>query len=155
VQFFGSSRPKVPEVAGKYDFTLDVPPRKSGEDAESAANSERFEREAKAIGALNHPNICTLYDVRPNYVVMDYVEGVPLKGPLPLDQTLKYAVQICAALGRIIRPDAKTAALELTWLGGNRFQLRALSAFGPETGRLFRPNDPNWATVLRTGSDRT
>ena len=48
--------------------------------------SERFEREAKAIGALNHPNICTLHDVGPNYLVMEYVEGVPLKGPLPLDQ---------------------------------------------------------------------
>ena len=46
--------------------------------------SERFEREAKAIGALNHPNICTLHDVGPNYLVMEYVEGVLLKGPLPL-----------------------------------------------------------------------
>ncbi|MEQ1885098.1 MAG: protein kinase [Bryobacteraceae bacterium] len=60
--------------------------------------SERFEREAKAIGALNHPNICTLYDVGPNYLVMEYVEGAPLKGPLPLDQALKYAAQICDAL---------------------------------------------------------
>ena len=46
--------------------------------------SERFEREAKAIGELNHPNICTLHDVGPNYLVMEYVEGVLLKGPLPL-----------------------------------------------------------------------
>jgi serine/threonine protein kinase len=46
--------------------------------------SERFEREAKAIGALNHPNICTLHDVGPNYLMMEYVEGVPLKGPLPI-----------------------------------------------------------------------
>jgi eukaryotic-like serine/threonine-protein kinase len=52
--------------------------------------SERFEREAKAIGALN-PNICTLHDVGPNYLVMEYVEGLPLKGPLPLDQALTYA----------------------------------------------------------------
>jgi serine/threonine protein kinase len=50
--------------------------------------SERFEREAKALGALNHPNICTLYDVGPNYLVMEYVEGAPLKGPLPIDQAL-------------------------------------------------------------------
>ena len=64
----------------------------------AAKFSERFEREAKAIGALNHPNICTLYDVGPNYLVMEYVEGAPLKGSLPLDQALKYSVQICAAL---------------------------------------------------------
>src|SRR6202158_2564269 len=60
--------------------------------------SERFEREAKAIAALNHPNICQLYDVGPNYLVMEYIEGTPLKGPLPVDQALKYAVQICDAL---------------------------------------------------------
>ena len=57
--------------------------------------SERFEREARAVAALNHPNICTLYDVGPNYLVMEFVEGEPLKGPLPLDQALQYA---CADL---------------------------------------------------------
>src|SRR5437763_10853003 len=60
--------------------------------------SERFEREARAIAALNHPNICTLLDVGPNYLVMEYVEGRVLKGPLPLDQALNYAAQICDAL---------------------------------------------------------
>src|SRR5712671_3415132 len=60
--------------------------------------SERFEREARSIAALNHPHICQLYDVGPNYLVMEYIEGAPLKGPLPLDQALKYAAQICDAL---------------------------------------------------------
>jgi Tol biopolymer transport system component/predicted Ser/Thr protein kinase len=60
--------------------------------------SDRFEREARAIAALNHPNICTLYDVGPNYLVMELIEGRPLKGPLPLDQALQYAAQICDAL---------------------------------------------------------
>jgi eukaryotic-like serine/threonine-protein kinase len=60
--------------------------------------SERFEREAQAIAALNHPNVCSLYDVGPDYLVMEYVEGKPLKGPLPLDQALEYASQICDAL---------------------------------------------------------
>jgi serine/threonine protein kinase len=64
----------------------------------AAQFSERFEREAKAIAALNHPHICQIYDVGPDYLVMEYVEGTPLKGPLPLDQTLKYAAQICEAL---------------------------------------------------------
>ena len=60
--------------------------------------SERFEREAHAVAALNHSNVCTLHDVGPNYLVMEYIEGVPLKGPLPLQQALKYAAQICDAL---------------------------------------------------------
>src|ERR1035438_3804378 len=51
--------------------------------------SERFEREAHAVAALNHPNICQLYDVGPNYLVMEYSDGAPLRGPLPLDQALK------------------------------------------------------------------
>jgi Tol biopolymer transport system component len=60
--------------------------------------SERFEREAKAVAALNHPHICTLYDVGPDYLVMEYVEGKPISGPLPLDQALRYAAQIAEAL---------------------------------------------------------
>jgi serine/threonine protein kinase len=41
--------------------------------------SERFEREARAVAALNHPNICQLYDVGPNYLVMEFVEGSPVR----------------------------------------------------------------------------
>ncbi len=60
--------------------------------------SERFEREARAVAALNHPYICTLHDVGTDYLVMEYIEGAPLKGPLPLERALKYAVQILDAL---------------------------------------------------------
>src|ERR1700689_4877196 len=55
---------------------------------------ERFEREARAGAALNHPNVCQLYDVGPNYLVMEFVEGTPLA---PVDNTRKLldiAVQI-------------------------------------------------------------
>jgi len=48
--------------------------------------SERFEREARVVAALNHPHICTLYDVGPNYLVIEYIEGQPLSGPLPLER---------------------------------------------------------------------
>jgi hypothetical protein len=65
--------------------------------------SDRFEREARAISSLNHPHICTLYDVGPNYLVMELVEGETLaaklkSGPLPIPQALEYASQIGAAL---------------------------------------------------------
>jgi Tol biopolymer transport system component len=64
---------------------------------------ERFQREARAISALNHPNICTLHDVGPNYIVMELVEGDTLatrlkKGQLTFDDTLKYGMQIADAL---------------------------------------------------------
>ena len=60
--------------------------------------SERFEHEARAVAALNHPHICTLYDVGPNYLVMEYIEGQVLKGPLPVEQAIRLAIQIAEAL---------------------------------------------------------
>jgi serine/threonine protein kinase len=84
--------------------------------------SERFEREARAVAALNHPNICTLHDVGRNYLVMEYIEGTPLKGPLPVDQALKYAAQICESLDaahkkNIIHRDLKPANILVTKAG--------------------------------------
>src|SRR6516225_3483962 len=60
--------------------------------------SERFAQEANAIASLNHPNICHLYDVGSNYLVMELVDGTPLRGPLPLKQAVEYAGQILDAL---------------------------------------------------------
>jgi eukaryotic-like serine/threonine-protein kinase len=59
--------------------------------------TERFELEARAVAALNHPNICTLHDVGPNYLVMEYIEGESPKGPMPLDEALRIARQIAEA----------------------------------------------------------
>src|SRR5260370_29022320 len=60
--------------------------------------TERFTREARTVAQLNHPNICTLHDVGPNYLVMEYVEGTPLKGPLPVEKAVEYAGQTLDAL---------------------------------------------------------
>ena len=65
--------------------------------------SERFDREVRAVASLNHPNICTVYDVGPNYLVMELVEGPTLAdriaaGPIPFDESLKLASQIADAL---------------------------------------------------------
>jgi len=99
--------------------------------------SERFEREARAISALNHPHICALHDIGEavpsshppapspepvRFLVMEYVEGAALKGPLPLDQALKYAPQICDALDAahrkgIVHRDLKPDNILLTKAG--------------------------------------
>src|SRR5665213_2245117 len=60
--------------------------------------SERFDHEARAVAALNHPNICAIYDVGPNYLVMEFIEGDAPKGPLPLEDVLRIARQIGDAL---------------------------------------------------------
>jgi serine/threonine protein kinase/Tol biopolymer transport system component len=64
---------------------------------------ERFDREARAISAFNHPHVCTLYDVGPNYLVMELIDGETLsvrisKGALPIDEVLRYGAQIADAL---------------------------------------------------------
>src|SRR5262249_44490114 len=64
----------------------------------AAQFSERFEREARAVAALNHPHICTLYDIGPDYLVMEYIEGKALAGPLPVADALRVAVEIADAL---------------------------------------------------------
>ena len=62
-------------------------------------HTARFKQEALAIASLNHPNICTLHDIGPDYLVMEYVEGEELRGPLPIEDALRLAMQIAEALG--------------------------------------------------------
>jgi serine/threonine-protein kinase len=90
----------------------------------SAHFSERFEREARVIASLNHPNICQLHDVGPNYLVMEFVEGPTLaertrKGALQLDEALVIGRQIAEALEAahekgIVHRDLKPANVKVT-----------------------------------------
>src|SRR5215831_971723 len=80
--------------------------------------SDRFDREARAIAALNHPHICTLYDVGPNYLVMELVDGKSPRGPLPVKTVLEYGRQIAEALDAahqrgIIHRDLKPANIKV------------------------------------------
>ena len=86
--------------------------------------SERFEREARVIASLNHPNICTLHDVGPDYLVMELVEGPTLsdrlkEGALPLAEALEIARQIAHALEAahekgVTHRDLKPANIKIT-----------------------------------------
>lgn len=80
--------------------------------------NERFEREARAIAALNHPHIATLHDVGPDYLVMERVEGEPVRGPMPPAEAARVARQIASALSAahakgIIHRDLKPANILL------------------------------------------
>jgi serine/threonine protein kinase len=84
--------------------------------------TQRFEREARAIAALNHPHICQLYDVGPNYLVMEYVEGAELRGPMPVEKAIELAGQILEALDAahrkgIVHRDLKPANILVTKTG--------------------------------------
>src|SRR5436309_28425 len=103
--------------------------------AENVANRpelrQRFEREARAVSSLNHPHICSLYDIGreqgQDYLVMEYLEGETLaarlaKGALPLDQLLRFAVQMAGALSQahrqgVFHRDLKPGNVMLTKAG--------------------------------------
>jgi len=92
---------------------------------------QRFDREARTISSLNHPNICTLYDVGHqdgiDFLVMEYLEGETLadrlrKGPLPIEQVLKYGIEICDGLEKahkngVVHRDLKPGNIMLTKTG--------------------------------------
>jgi Tol biopolymer transport system component/predicted Ser/Thr protein kinase len=116
----------------------------------SARFSQRFEREARAVAALNHPHICHLYDVGPDYLVMEYIEGTPLKGPLPADQASKYAEQILDALdaahrGGIVHRDLKPGNILVSKQGIKLLDF-GLAQMKPSRG------DPTITQMTQTGA---
>ena len=120
--------------------------------------TERFEREAKAISALNHPNICTLYDVGQHegsgYLVMEYIDGKPIAGPLPVEQAVNYGIQICEALHAahkkgIIHRDLKPANILLTRQGIKLLDF-GLAKLNPVTG-----GNGGSATIAQSGEQAT
>ena len=88
----------------------------------TAEFSQHFEREARAISSLNHPHICQLYDVGSDYLVMEFVDGKPLTGPMSLEKALHYAGQVLDALHvahsrGIVHRDLKPANILVTKSG--------------------------------------
>lgn len=104
---------------------------------------DAFEREARTIAALNHPNICTLHDIGVDYLVMEFIEGTPLRGPLEPSEAIRLGLQVASALeaahGKgIVHRDLKPANVMVT---GGRAKLLD---FGISTSR---PNAAPDATV--------
>jgi serine/threonine-protein kinase len=83
------------------------------------ADVKRFDIEARAIASLNHPNICQIHDVGPDYLVLEYIEGTPLQCPYPVAEAVRLAEQIASALEAahargVIHRDLKPANILVT-----------------------------------------
>jgi TolB-like protein/tetratricopeptide (TPR) repeat protein/predicted Ser/Thr protein kinase len=98
------------------DVAIKVLPASMAHDADRL---RRFEHEARAIASLNHPHICQLYDIGPGYLVLEYIDGEPLRGPLAAPEAVRQAIQIARALEAahersILHRDLKPANVLIT-----------------------------------------
>ena len=130
---------------------------------------QRFEREARAISALQHPNICTLYDVGhqdgTDYLVMEYLDGETLarrldRGALPIEQTLRYGIEVADALDAahrrgIVHRDLKPGNIMVTARGECKVLDFGLAKLGEEASGSRRRGDgysPGSADQSRRGA---
>jgi eukaryotic-like serine/threonine-protein kinase len=128
---------------------------------------DRFDREARAVSALDHPHICALYDVGEHdgtsYLVMQYLEGETLearltRGALPLDQALQYAIQVADALDKahragIVHRDLKPGNIMLTKAGAKLLDFglaKATAPLGAASGLSMLPTTPPGLTAQGT-----
>ena len=119
--------------------------------------NERFEREARAVAALNHPNVCTIHDVGPNYLVMELVEGPTLsdrikEGPIPLEEALRIARQIADALEAahekgIVHRDLKPGNIKIKPDGTVKVLDFGLAKLRPVDARAGRPSPEDSPTI--------
>ena len=114
----------------------------------------RFKREARTIASFNHPNICQIYDVGPNYIVMELIDGIPLRGPLPVEKAVASAGFILDALDAAHRKgfthrDLKPANVMVTAKG-----VVKLLDFGLAKQRVreLGPDDETGAALTEEGN---
>src|SRR5215203_347147 len=121
----------------------------------STAHGDRFAQEARAIAALNHPHICQIHDIGPDYLVLEYLEGETLRGPLPPAEAIRLSRQIVSALEEahakgILHRDLKPANIMIT--GRNADQPASSTAKLLDFGLAQLSNAAPDATRTATGT---
>src|ERR1035438_41735 len=130
--------------------------------SEDASRRQRFEREAKVISNLNHPHICTLYDIGRqdgmDFIVMEYIEGMSLaerlaKGPLPTAEVLEYSIQLSSALDKahrngVTHRDLKPANIILTKSGAKLLDFGLAKAELPSHSGITLTNAPEGSSPV-------
>jgi len=118
--------------------------------ADNARLRDRFEREARAVSSLNHPHICTLYDIGSqdgvDFLVLEYLEGETLadrlkKGALPFDQALRTGIEVADALDKahrqgVVHRDLKPGNIMLTKSGAKLLDFGLAKLAGAEAGSV-------------------
>jgi serine/threonine-protein kinase len=119
--------------------------------ADDSDRLRRFEHEARAIASLNHPHICQLYDIGPGYLVLEYIDGAPLRGPVAVPVAVRQAIQIARALEAahergILHRDLKPTNVLIT-----RDGMAKLVDFG--LAKLLRPRSVDQDAVTQTAAN--
>ena len=135
--------------------------------ADDAMRRQRFEREAKVVSSLNHPNICTLHDIGHqdgvDFIVMEFVEGESLaerleKGPLPAQQVMQYGIQLASALDKAHRSgvthrDLKPGNIILTKAGVKLLDFGLAKADAPASlGKTLTDATPHPLPMTKMGT---
>jgi Protein kinase domain/WD40-like Beta Propeller Repeat len=135
---------KARDTKLERSVAIKVLPTALAQDPERLA---RFEREAKVLAALNHPNIAQIYGIEDRALIMELVEGATLQGPLPLETALNYARQIADALEAahdkgIVHRDLKPANIMITPAGVVKVLDFGLAAVSQSSGSSDPVNSP-------------